>query len=354
MNKTLGSKKKIFWGIGAVLFLLLVFAVRFIVSSSDANSRRQAIALVKIQKPFRENVKSVLSYTGDALSIQQAALYAKVAGNLDRNYVEMGSFVKAGTLLALIDTTELYQVYQQTRATYDNTLLLFERTKQLSDKSLASRQDVDNAEAAMKVAKANFDAAATHLSYAHITAPFDGFVTKRFLDAGALVTASTTTLFTMMNLDSVKIIVSIPEKDLQQMYRVRTASITFDALPGQAFTGHVSRFSEAVDLSTRTMAIEVDIPNRSRVIKPGMFATISFTVDEKAEAITMPSDALLKDDSGYYVFAVEETKARKIPVKIGIEQNTRTEILAGLTGEENIITTGQQFVKDGSAVSIQK
>ena len=259
-----------------------------------------------------------------------------------------------GTMLALIDTTELYQVYQQTGATYENTLLLFERTKQLSDKRLASQQDVDNAKAAMKVAKANFDAAVTHLSYAHIIAPFDGFVTKRFLDAGALVTASNTTLFTMMNLDSVKIIVSIPEKDLQQMYRVRTASITFDALPGQQFTGHVSRFSEAVDLSTRTMAIEVDIPNRSRIIKPGMFATISFTVAEKADAITVPNDALLKDDAGFYVFTTEGTKARKISVKTGVEQNSHTEILAGLTGEETIITIGQQFVKDGSAVSIQK
>jgi membrane fusion protein (multidrug efflux system) len=354
MENKIGSKKKIFWGLGVLLVLLVIIVIRFVVTSSDLNSRRQGVALVKIQKPFHENVQSILSYTGDALPIQQAAIYAKVAGNLDRNYVEMGTFVHSGTLLALIDTTELYQIYQQTGATHDNTLLLFERTKQLFDKSLASQQDVDNAKAAMKVAKANFDAAATHLSYAHIIAPFDGFVTARFLDAGALVTASTTTLFTMMNLDSVKIIVSIPEKDLQQMYRVQTASIMFDALPGQKFTGHVSRFSQAVDLSTRTMAIEVDIPNRSRVIKPGMFATIVFAVDQKTNAVTVPSNALLKDDSGYYVFAVEESKAHKIPVKTGVEQNAHTEILAGLTGEETIITIGQQFVKDGSAVSIQK
>ena len=98
MEKTNGSKKKIFWGIGALLFIIIVFAVRFVVSSSDANSRRQGIALVKIQKPFRENVRSILSYTGDALPIQQAAIYAKVAGNLDRNYVEMGIVRASGTI----------------------------------------------------------------------------------------------------------------------------------------------------------------------------------------------------------------------------------------------------------------
>jgi multidrug efflux pump subunit AcrA (membrane-fusion protein) len=85
-----------------------------------------------------------------------------------------------------------------------------------------------------------------------------------------------------------------------------------------------------------------------------MFATIVFAVDQKTNAVTVPSDALLKDDSGYYVFTVEESKAHKISVKTGVEQNAHTEILAGLSGEETIIIIGQQFVKDGSAVSIQK
>jgi membrane fusion protein, multidrug efflux system len=350
----IGTKKKYFIVGGIIIILLLVVMLRIALTSSANDSRRQGMALVKVQKPFKETMRTIFTYTGDILPLQQAAIYSKVSGNLERNYVEMGTIVHSNQLLALIDTTELFQQYQQTNATFQNTLLLFERAKQLFEKKLASQQDVDNAEAAMKVARANYDAASTHLSYAHIVAPFSGFVTRRFLDAGALVSASTSTLFTMMYLDSVKIIVYVPEKDLSQMYHVRTAKVTLDALPNQEFTGYVSRFSEAVDLTTRTMPIEVDIPNHSRIIKPGMFATISFIVSERLDALTLSSDDLLKDDTGYFVFTSDGKTAHQTRITIGNETNSHTEILSGLIGNEDVITTGQQFVKDGTTLTIQK
>ena len=350
----IGTKKKYFIGGGIVVALLLIVILRISLTSSTIDPRRQGVALVKVQKPFKETMRTVFTYTGDILPLQQAAIYSKVTGNLERNYVEMGTYVHSNQMLALIDTTELFQQYQQTNATYQNTSLLFERAKQLFERNLAAKQDVDNTEAAMKVAKANYDAAKTHLSYAHIVAPFNGFVTRRFLDAGALVNASTSTLFTMMYLDSVKIIVYVPEIDLSQMYHVRTAKVTLDALPNQEFIGYVSRFSEAVDLATRTMPIEVDIPNHSRMIKPGMFATISFIVSERPDALTLSSDDLLKDDNGYFVFISDGKKAHQVRITIGNESNSHTEILSGLNGDEDVITTGQQFVKEGTTLTIQK
>ena len=347
-------QKKYFIVGGIIIALALVVFVRITLTSSTIDSRRQGMALVKVQKPFRETIRTTFTYVGDVLPLQQATIYSKVTGNLERNYVEMGTYVHNTQLLALIDTTELFQQYQQTSATYQNTSVLFERAKQLYDRKLAAKQDVDNAEAAMKVARANYDAAKTHLSYARIVAPFNGFVTRRFLDAGALVNASTSTLFTMMYLDSVKIIVYVPEKDLSQMYNVRTATVTLDALPHQEFTGYVSRFSEAVDLATRTMPIEVDIPNHSRMIKPGMFATISFVVSERQNAMTLSSDDLLKDDNGYFVFIADGKKAHQVRVTIGNETNSHTEILSGLNGTEDVITTGQQFVKEGTSLTIQQ
>jgi membrane fusion protein (multidrug efflux system) len=349
----IGTKKKYFIGGGIIAVILLVVVLRIALTSS-AMDRRQGIALVKVQKPFKETMRTIFTYTGDILPLQQATIYSKVSGNLERNYVEMGTYVHSNQMLALIDTTELFQQYQQTNATFQNASLLFERAKQLFERNLTAKQDIDNAEAVMKVAKANYDAAATHLSYAHIVAPFNGFVTRRFLDAGALVSASTSTLFTMMYLDSVKIIVYVPEKDLSQMYHVRTAKVTLDALPNQEFIGYVSRFSEAVDLTTRTMPIEVDIPNHSRIIKPGMFATISFIVSERPDALTLSSDDLLKDDNGYFVFISDGKKAHQIRITIGNENNSHTEILAGLNGDEDVITTGQQFVKEGTTLTIQQ
>ena len=347
-------KKKYFIGGGIIVALLLVVILRIVLTASADDPRRQGIALVKVQKPFKETMRTIFTYIGDIIPMQQATIYSKVTGNLERNYVEMGTYVRSNQMLALIDTTELFQLYQQTNATFQNTSLLFEREKMLFERNLAAKQDVDNAEAAMKVAKANYDAAATHLSYAHIVAPFNGFVTRRFLDAGALVNSSTTTLFTMMYLDSVKIIVYVTERELSQMYHVRTAKVTLDALPNQEFTGYVSRFSEAIDLTTRTMPIEVDIPNHSRIIKPGMFATISFIVSDRPNAITLSSNVLLQDDSGYFVFVSDTKKAHKVRINISNEINSHTEILTGLNGDEDVITTGQQFVKEGTALNIQK
>jgi RND family efflux transporter MFP subunit len=349
----MGAKKKYIIGGGIIVVLLLIVGLRISLTSSAMDPRRQGIVLVKIQKPFKETMRTIYTYTGDILPLQQATIYSKVSGNLERNFVEMGTYVRRNQILALIDTTELFQQYQQTNATFQNTSLLLERAKQLFERNLSAKQDMDNAEAAMKVAKANYDAAATHLSYAHIIAPFNGFVTRRFLDAGALVSASTSTLFTMMYLDSVKIIVYVPEKDLSQMYHVRMAKVTLDAFPNQEFTGYVSRFSEAVDLTTRTMPIEVDIPNHSRIIKPGMFATISFIVSERHDALTLSSDDLLKDDNGYFVFISDGKKAHQIRIAIGNETNSHTEILSGLSGDEDVITTGQQFVKEGTTLTIQ-
>jgi membrane fusion protein (multidrug efflux system) len=306
-----------------------------------------------VELPFRELVKSQLQFNGDVLAIGQAGIFSKVPGNLERIYADMGSKVYAGQLLATIDSTEYYQQYQQTNATYQNTRMTFERVQQLIEKSLSSKQDLDNADAAMKVARANFETAATRLSYARIVAPFSGIITKRFLDPGALVAANNATLFTLMNLDRVKIIVNVPESDIQSVYQVRTAQVTFDALPGKVFQGKVTRFSDALDLTTRTMDIQIEIENSAHIIKPGMFASVQMTVAEHQNAITIPTNAILKDDAGQYVFSLDESKAKRIRVKVGAELVERTEIVSGLTGNETVITVGQQFVKDGGQVNIQ-
>lgn len=337
-----------------IVVVVIVFGIyRIFTDARSAESRRPNAPLVQVEKPHRETVKVQLQFNGDVMPIRQAMIFSKVSGNLERIYVDMGYFVRTNQLLATIDSTELYQQFQQTSATYQNALLTFNRVQQLLEKSLSSKQDVDNAEASMKVAKANLDATATKLGYARIVAPFSGIITKRYLDPGALVNASNSTLFNLMNLDSVKVIVNVPEKDVPSVYQIRTATVVLDALPGKEFEGRITRYSDAVDLTTRTMAIQIDVANRSREIKPGMFATVQMTMEKHFFAITVPTSALLKDDSSQYVYAVDGDNAKRYRVKIGTEQNARTEILSGLTGEETIIIVGQQFVRNGGPITIK-
>src|SRR5689334_5573738 len=204
-----------------LLYLILAVAViggftawKIRSAAAAADPRKLNIPIVKVEAPSRQNVRVDLRFTGDVVPIQQANIYAKVGGALERVQADMGAVVRRDQLLALIDTTELAQQAAQASATWENARINYERTKELAEQNLVAKQDLDNADAAMKVARANDAGARTRLGYARITAPFAGIVTKRFLDAGATVTANTTTLFTLMDLDAMKIIVNVLERDI--------------------------------------------------------------------------------------------------------------------------------------------
>jgi membrane fusion protein (multidrug efflux system) len=206
----------------------------------------------------------------------------------------------------------------------------------------------------MKVASANYDNARTRLSYARITAPFAGIITKRYLDAGALVNANNATLFTLMDLDNVKISVNVLEKDIALIVAGKKAAVTVDAYPGKTYEGTITRSSQAIDPATRTMAVEIVIPNGDHSLKPGMFASVILKIDEHPDALTIPTPAVLRDGRGQYVYISDNSIAKRIPVVVGTEQGPRLEILSGLVGTEQVITTGQQMVKDGGPIIIQK
>jgi|WetSurMetagenome_2_1015567.scaffolds.fasta_scaffold07537_5 RND family efflux transporter MFP subunit len=340
--------------VGVVVVGGLIVAYRIISGGPPSDARRQTAPLVKLEPVRRETVSTVLRFTGDVTAIQQASIFSKVSGNLEQCYADMGMPVRQNQLLALIDTTELHQQYQQAAATFENARMSYQRTKDLFEQNLVAKQDLDNSEAAKKVSGAAFETAKTRLRYAWITAPFAGTVTRRFLDPGALVTPNSSTLFTLMDLDKMKIIVNVLEKDIPSVTIGKSAVVAVDAFPGKTFSGSVRRFSEAVDPATRTMAVEIDLSNENHILKPGMFANVMLIVGERVDAITIPTEALLKDDRGFFVYTVVRDSAWQNRVRRGVEQGDRTEIEGGLSDSSQVISVGQQFVKDRGPVTIQR
>lgn len=334
--------------------LVSVVALKILADRPAGETRRQGAIAVIADTARRETIVQRIQLTGDVLPIQQASIFSKVSGTLDQVYVNIGSPVGMNQVLAIIDTTELTQQVRQMAATYYNARASYLRTKQLLDGNLASKQDLDNAEALMKVAQSNFDNARTRLGYAQIAAPFAGIVTKRFMDPGAVVTTPTNaTLFTLMDFDTVKVVVNVLEKDINAVHIGTPAIIQVDASPGREHKGFVARMGQAIDLGTRTMAAEIDIPNPNRLLRPGMYADVVLVVAERPNEITVPTQALLRDDSGYYVYTVQNGKAMRDDVTIGAEQGGRTEIPSGLHGDEKVIVMGQQLVKNGGEVKVQ-
>jgi membrane fusion protein, multidrug efflux system len=349
------KKRRLMIGLGALFCLLVCIVIMKVAGSKETDeSRRLNAPTVVVEKPGRGTITMSLQFTGDVLPIQQAAIYSKVSGNLEQVFADMGSSVRQGQLLALIDTTELSQQLQQSRATEQNTRATLARSKELFKQNLVAKQDLDNSEAAWKVAAAACDGAQTRLSYARITAPFAGFVTRRYLDPGALVTPNSSTLFTLMNLDRLKIIVNVLEQDIPRVSPGSTATVRVDAFPEKNFAGIVTRLSQAVDLATRTMAVEIDIPNPEHLLRPGMFASVALNVGQLKDVLTLPTQAFLRDDKGQYVYIIRKDTAYRARVQAGFEQDSRIVVVSGLDGSEDVVTTGQQLLRDHGPVSVQK
>jgi RND family efflux transporter MFP subunit len=359
----------------AVIGLFAIAAIKIVLSRPA--DRKPVIAPVRVQPPKQESISSSLVFNGDVTAYQQAGVFARVQGNILSITKDIGDYVKAGEVLARIDDTPYQQQlrqaegqYVQSSASYENASDTYLRSKDLNAQQLISKQDFETAETNYRVAKAKMEAdkasldnAKLTLSYCTITAPFSGYITKRYYDAGAYIgtnavvnSVSSTTIFILTDLSKVKLVVNVLEKDIPQMQKLTEGIVKVDAYPDKPFKGKVTRRNQAVDLNTRTLAVQLVIDNNDLLLKPGMFATVSLMSDERHEAIILPKEAVLSDDKGSYVMkAVDLTsqpKAKKTPVKIGMTDETRVEVSEGVTLQDKIITTGQENVKDGAAIRI--
>lgn len=369
------QKKKITYIITAIIILLFIIAaILRIKNDASASAKRPVIVpVIKIGNAYRGDISRAESLTGDIMPMQQANIYSKVNGNIEKIYVDIGDRVTKGQLLALIDTTIYSQNAKQAHASFlqasanlENAKLNYTRNKSLFKQNLIAQQDLDNSKTAYDVAlaqeeaaNANYSNTLTQLGYCKVTAPFTGYITKRFLDPGSYVTTSTTssssTLFTIMDIDNLKAIINLPEKDVPLIPEVTDVRVIADALPDKIFKAKLKKISEAVDLSTRTMAIEIDIDNTSKMLKPGMFATINLFLGKKSNVLLLPNYVVLNDEAGNYVFVLNpDSTVTQTYVQIGVQQNNIDEILSGIDTTEKIVFVGQTLVKNGSKVKIAK
>jgi membrane fusion protein (multidrug efflux system) len=345
--------------IGILSILLIGFVImRLVDATKPPQAKKQPIPLVRIAQASHEDVLYKLEYNGDVLPVLQANVFSRVSGMLEAVYTDMGRTVQRGQLIALIDTAQAHQSELQAEAVYYNAKATEARTRDLVKKNLASQQDLDNAVAALRTAEANYEAARINLSYTHVRAPFHGYVTKRYLDPGAVVstnpvaTGSNTTIVTIMNIDTVKIDVNVLDIDIPKLSQVTRAVVTLDALPGRQFDAKVSRAAQAINTTTRTMPVEILIPNRDEAIKPGAFAHVTLILGEHPNALTVPTQAILHDKEGDYVLLAQDSIAKRCSVITGVTQSGSTEILSGLDGSEPIIVMGQNFAKPNGKIII--
>jgi multidrug efflux pump subunit AcrA (membrane-fusion protein) len=215
-----------------------------------------------------------------------------------------------------------------------------------------ARQEVREAsQAKLKEMEAILEQERTHLKDTKIVAPFRGEVSRKYVDAGALVSSSTP-LVNLVHTETLKVIANVLEKDILLLKAGLRAKVRVESYPDRIFEGRVEKINSVLDLSTRTLQTEIYISNPDRSLKPGMFAGVEVVLLEKPQTLAIPREAILEQGSEMSVFVVEGKQAVRRPITIGYEQDRMVEVLRGLSEGDRVVIKGQQLIKDGSTIRI--
>jgi len=317
-----------------------------------------AVRVVQVKKG---DATRSISLPGNVLPYQQATLYAKVAGYVKGVLVDKGDAVKEGALLADIEVPELIADRAKYQAELEVAAIDFKRVSEAQSKApdLIIPQAVDTAKSKYEVAKANLDRTETLLAFAKIIAPFSGVITKRLVDPGAFIPAATSgsvaqnaSLFTLMDFSKVRVQVPVPEIEVPFIKNGLPAKVTVEELPNSTFEGSITRYSQALDEATKTMLVEIELPNPETQLHPGMYARIRIIVERKPDSLIIPADALVAEKTRNSVFTVADNKVHRVTVKTGFNDGGWVEILEGVKLNDPVILVGKQVLADGQPVTV--
>jgi RND family efflux transporter MFP subunit len=349
----------------------------------ESEKQLHRVAEAKVVRAVRAPARSTLSLPGTARAQIETPIYARTSGYLKKFLVDLGDTVKKGQLLAEIESPEIDQQLRQARANlgvakaalaqnHANLVLAGIAAKrwaslvkdhavsqQEADEkqaSLEARQaDVQSAEAAIQSQEANVKRYEELQGFLQITAPFDGLISSRSVDVGTLVsegsTTSTRELFRLVQIDTLRVFVSVPESAMASVTPGLQVEVRFDAHPGRVWTGAVSRTARSVDPASRMMQTEVAVANPDGVLSSGLYAQVLFQLQRAAPPLLVPANALVVWPKGTFVAVVDDDSVvHYAAILIGRDYGTQAEILSGLKEGDRVMVNPTTEVKEGQKV----
>jgi RND family efflux transporter MFP subunit len=300
----------------------------------------------------------------------EAPIYARTHGYLKRWYFDIGAHVKQGDLMAEIETPEVDQQLQQARADLKSVQANMDlahttavRWQSLLEKHAVSKQETDQAvsdyaskQAAVDASMANVRRLEQLQSYEKVYAPFDGVVTARETDIGALIDgdSSTRELFHLADIDKLRVYVPVPEVSAAQVRNGEHVTLTSDEFPNQIFHGTLVRNSSAIDPASRTLNIEVDVDNTGGKLLPGTYAFVHLSSTGTPGHLLIPSTTLLFRAQGLQVGLVTDGRAKLVPITIGHDYGATVEVTSGLRPGDAVIVSPSDSLIDGTPVQTEK
>ena len=364
------------WMAGGAIFLIFagiavvgILARLHNAATVHAETAQLAVPSVAIVSLEHSAAAQEIVLPGNVQPFVSAPIYSRTNGYLRRWFVDIGTHVKKGQLLAEIETPEVDQQLEQSRsnlATAQANLRLAEITKNRYQGLLAThavaQQDVDNAVGTYNANKTIVDADQANVkqlevlqSFEKIYAPFDGIITARNTDTGRLIASGnsggvTADLFQISQPGKLRVYVNVPEQYSQDAKPGMTADLTLAEFPGRKFQGKLVRTSNAINYATRTLVVEVDVDNPGGELLSGAYTEVHLKVDGQGSSYLLPVSALIFRSQGLQVAVVKDGNAVLTPVTPGRDFGDRIEIVSGLKGDESVISNPPDSIVTGEKV----
>lgn len=367
-------KLRLYGGISVVVLAVVVAAGIVSRSKGDANLREwtdaQAVPTVAVALPGTKPLNATLELPGRLEAYSRAPIYARVSGYLKGWYVDIGAQVKAGQLLAEIEAPDLDQQLLQARADLTNSQAAAKlsgatlaRRKTLLASNFVSQQEIDersadlaSKEAQVNSMQANVARLVALASYKNVTAPFDGVVTERNTDVGALIsggTGSGAAMFVVSDVKKLRLYVNVPQSYLPGIRMGSAATVTVPEYAGRTFPATIEASSQSVDIASGSTRMQLAIDNPKGELRPGAFANVKLALSSNAQPLSIPASALIFNSSGLRVATVSPgDRVLFKTVTIARDLGREIEIATGLSADDRIIVTPLDGIADGDPVRI--
>ena len=307
---------------------------------------------------------------GNIQAFTDAPIYARTNGYLKNWYVDIGARVKAGQLLAVIDTPEVDQQLMQARADLNTaeansnlSQITWKRYEDLKNTDSVSKQDVDNANGDYEAKKATEAASAANVkrledtkAFQNIYAPFDGVITARETDIGQLIDQGSSNtqkeLFHIAAIKTLRVYVNVPQQYSIAAKPGLTADLTLGEYPGRRFQGTLVRTANAIDVASRTLLVEVDVNNSTGELLPGAYTEVHLKLPNDVPSYILPVSALIFRAQGLQVATVDSNnKTKLVAITLGRDFGSQVEVLSGLNADDKVIINPSDSVVDGEQVN---
>jgi len=386
-------------------------------SRKKEETKEEAAVTVKVMKTARSTIEDIATFTGQIEAGDEVKITSKISGRVKEVKFDIGDYVNHGDTLVTIETDELNDqlsqaeaalasakanlsagesglqqqleqakaALEQAEANYANVKADYERMKALYEEDAVSKQAFDGAELKYSVAKSQYENAKeqlnlvkqslpknidalkaqvaqaqaavdlikTNIANSVIKAPVSGMISSKQIQPGELCQAGSA-LGTVVNINKVKVVINVPEEDINRLKDGQEATVNIDALGDEGKIKSNITIVAPASGSSRLFQVKIEIENKEHRLKPGMFASVNVVRGIKENVITIPKDAVLIKKQGNVVFAVKDGKAEERLVKVGVTSKDMVEVAEGLDEGEEVVTSGQNMLTEGTAVKIIK